>query len=291
MKDTWPVRPVQLTSHSSSSKLYSTLLTKSHTLLCPKENTSTAASLLPPPPTPPPPPPSHLFFSQSQCHNQSTHFNPHHHLLFSTHTTMGACTSKPQKPNPYASRDAPNEQATPAHLPKSQPPPPPPQNDAVISDADAARAKKSPFLPFFSPSPSPAHYFKKSPAHAKTNSATSTPLRFFKRPFPPPSPAKHIRSVLLRRQGKKAVKSSAATAAAIPEDEEEEEMVLDKRFGFSKEFTSRLEVGVEVGRGHFGYTCSATFKKGEHKGHQVAVKVIPKSKVQLSFSFSFFILL
>ena len=83
MKDTWPVRPVQLTSHSSSSKLYSTLLTKSHTLLCPKENTSTTASLLPPPP---PPPPSHLFFSQSQCHNQSTHFNPHHHLLFSTHT-------------------------------------------------------------------------------------------------------------------------------------------------------------------------------------------------------------
>ncbi|KAM3742942.1 hypothetical protein ACB098_07G106500 [Castanea mollissima] len=194
---------------------------------------------------------------------------------------MGACTSKPQKPNPYASRDATNEQATPAHLPKSPLPPPlpqaPPQNDAVISDAVAAVAKKSPFFPFFSPSPSPAHYFKKSPAHTKPNSATSTPLRFFKRPFPPPSPAKHIRAVLLRRQGKKAVKSSSA--AAIPEDEEEEEVVLDKRFGFSKEFTSRLEVGVEVGRGHFGYTCSATFKKGEHKGHQVAVKVIPKSKM------------
>ncbi|KAM4088893.1 hypothetical protein ACB094_07G107200 [Castanea mollissima] len=192
---------------------------------------------------------------------------------------MGACTSKPQKPNPYASRDATNEQATPAHLPKSPLPQAPPQNDAVISDADAAVAKKSPFFPFFSPSPSPAHYFKKSPAHTKPNSATSTPLRFFKRPFPPPSPAKHIRAVLLRRQGKKAVKSSSAAAVAIPEDEEEEEVVLDKRFGFSKEFTSRLEVGVEVGRGHFGYTCSATFKKGEHKGHQVAVKVIPKSKM------------
>lgn len=83
------------------------------------------------------------------------------------------------------------------------------------------------------------------------------------------------------------MKSSSAAAAAIPEDEEEEEVVLDKRFGFSKEFTSRLEVGVEVGRGHFGYTCSATFKKGEHKGQQVAVKVIPKSKVQLSLSFYF----
>lgn len=56
-------------------------------------------------------------------------------------------------------------------------------------------------------------------------------------------------------------------------------MELDKRFGFSKEFTSRLEVGEEVGRGHFGYTCSAKFKKGERKGQQVAVKVIPKSKV------------
>lgn len=89
------------------------------------------------------------------------------------------------------------------------------------------------------------------------------------------------------------------SSSAIPEDEEEEEeeVVLDKRFGFSKEFTSRLEVGVEVGRGHFGYTCSATFKKGEHKGHQVAVKVIPKSKVQLqvhlsfSFSFSFYFII
>ena len=42
---------------------------------------------------------------------------------------------------------------------------------------------------------------------------------------------------------------------------------------------SRLEVGEEVGRGHFGYTCSARFKKGELKGQQVAVKVIPKAKV------------
>lgn len=62
---------------------------------------------------------------------------------------------------------------------------------------------------------------------------------------------------------------------------------MDKRFGFSKEFTSRLEVGEEVGRGHFGYTCSATYKKGEHKGHKVAVKVIPKTKVQYSISLYF----
>jgi hypothetical protein len=80
--------------------------------------------------------------------------------------------------------------------------------------------------------------------------------------------------VLARRQGKK-------ETAAIPEDSEEGGGDLDKRFGFSKDFSSRLEVGEEVGRGHFGYTCSAKFKKGEFKGQQVAVKVIPKAKVNL----------
>lgn len=81
----------------------------------------------------------------------------------------------------------------------------------------------------------------------------------------------------MRRQGKK-----TKASAAIPEEEEEDEEVeleLDKRFGFSKELTSRLEVGEEIGRGHFGYTCSARFKKGELKGQRVAVKVIPKAKV------------
>ncbi|GKV45255.1 hypothetical protein SLEP1_g52364 [Rubroshorea leprosula] len=49
-------------------------------------------------------------------------------------------------------------------------------------------------------------------------------------------------------------------------------------FGFSKHFGSKYELGEEVGRGHFGYTCSTKFKKGELKGQQVAVKVIPKAK-------------
>lgn len=104
----------------------------------------------------------------------------------------------------------------------------------------------------------------------------STPMRFFKRPFPPPSPAKHIRAVLRRRKEKK---KEAENESSIPEEDEGEGVELDKRFGFSKEFTSRLEVGDEVGRGHFGYTCSAKFKKGELKGQQVAVKIIPKSKM------------
>lgn len=70
-------------------------------------------------------------------------------------------------------------------------------------------------------------------------------------------------------------------AAAIPEGEECEGVGadLDKSFGFSKQFTSKYEIAEEVGRGHFGYTCSARFKKGELKGQKIAVKVIPKAKV------------
>lgn len=179
---------------------------------------------------------------------------------------MGACTSKSHKPNPYSLREtleAPQVPETPA-------------NNAAAADA----GKKSPFFPFYSPSP--AHYLfsKKSPAATTAKSGASTPGRLFKRPFPPPSPAKHIKSLLLRRHG-----SVKPNAAAIPEGEEGEGADLDKSFGFSKQFTSRYEIGEEVGRGHFGYTCSATGKKGELKGQRVAVKVIPKSKVSLSLSF------
>lgn len=166
---------------------------------------------------------------------------------------MGICTSKPPKPNPYSARDA-NDGGGNGEVNTTSAPTPLNIKSSVT---------QSHFFPFYSPSPSP------SPAAGKW-----TPRQLFKRPFPPPSPAKHIKAVLARRHGKK---KAAATAAVT---EEEEEADLDKRFGFSKEFTSRLEVGEEVGRGHFGYTCSARFKKGEFKGQQVAVKVIPKSKVR-----------
>jgi len=79
--------------------------------------------------------------------------------------------------------------------------------------------------------------------------------------------------------------------AAIPEGDDEAERErntgLDKSFGFSKHFGSKYEVGKEVLRGHFGYTCKAKFKKGEFKGQEVAVKVIPKSKV---WFFKFFLI-
>ncbi|WOK93329.1 hypothetical protein Cni_G02026 [Canna indica] len=102
-------------------------------------------------------------------------------------------------------------------------------------------------------------------------------------PFPPPSMAKHIRAVLARRHG-----SVKPNEAAIPEDEGEEGRDgagLDKNFGFLKGFASKYEIGEEVGRGHFGYTCTAKTKKGDGKDQPVPVKVIPKAKVKQILSF------
>ncbi|KAG8497933.1 hypothetical protein CXB51_007259 [Gossypium anomalum] len=164
---------------------------------------------------------------------------------------MGGCTSKPSKPKGNLHNDYP----TLPQPPKSPPPP-------------SLLPPTTPFLPTYTP----------SPAHPTKPKTPSTPLRFLKKSFPPPSPAKHIRAVLRRRKpNKKAEKEAAAGIAETEEDEDGVE--LDKRFGFSKELRTKLEIGEEVGRGHFGYTCSAKFKKGEFKGQQVAVKVIPKSKM------------
>ncbi|EMS60422.1 Calcium/calmodulin-dependent serine/threonine-protein kinase 1 [Triticum urartu] len=53
---------------------------------------------------------------------------------------------------------------------------------------------------------------------------------------------------------------------------------LDKGFGFNKGFAAKYDLGDEVGRGHFGYTCAARIRKGARKGDAVAVKLIPKAK-------------
>lgn len=153
----------------------------------------------------------------------------------------------------------------------------------VLPTSSHKASKSSSKFPFYSPSPLPS-LFKNSPAYSNSNSSSvsSTPLRIFKRPFPPPSPAKHIRALLARRHG-----SVKPNEASIPEGSECEEVGLDKSFGFSKQFGAHYEIGEEVGRGHFGYTSSAKAKKGTFKGLDVAVKVITKSKVSLSFVFSF----
>ncbi|XP_050227063.1 CDPK-related kinase 1-like [Mercurialis annua] len=142
-------------------------------------------------------------------------------------------------------------------------------NSHTEGEPQESQTSKASKFPFYSPSPLPS-LFKNSPA---ISSVSSTPLRIFKRPFPPPSPAKHIRALLARRHG-----SVKPNEASIPEGSECD-VGLDKNFGYSNQFVSHYELGEEVGRGHFGYTCSAKAKKGSMKGQEVAVKVIPKSKM------------
>ncbi|KAK2991482.1 hypothetical protein RJ640_016517 [Escallonia rubra] len=189
---------------------------------------------------------------------------------------MGACTSKPPRQNPYSIREDPAN-AHDYNVPET-PPETPGNGDSSNNDSDTG--KKYPVFPFYTPSPARFSSGKKSPSPAPPSpaaagSVNSTPRRFFKRPFPPPSPAKHIKAVLARRGG--SVKPN--NAGVIPEGEESGGSGLDKRFGFSKQFAVRYDIEEEVGRGHFGYTCAARSKKGDHKGQQVAVKVIPKTKM------------
>jgi hypothetical protein len=145
-------------------------------------------------------------------------------------------------------------------------------------DDPPASPVKAPWTPkqgkfsFYLPSPLPPSSYKGSPANS---SVASTPARGgFKRPFPPPSPAKHIRALLARRHG-----SVKPNEASIPEAGEPD-LGLDKSFGYSRHFAAKYDLGREVGRGHFGFTCAAKCKKGELKGEDVAVKVIPKAKVR-----------
>ncbi|KAI3694011.1 hypothetical protein L1987_76969 [Smallanthus sonchifolius] len=119
-----------------------------------------------------------------------------------------------------------------------------------------------------------------SPSPARS----STPgRRFFKRPFPPPSPAKHIKASLARRFGQ----TKQQRAGPIPEDGaavEPELQSLDKNFGYGKNFGAKYELGKEIGRGHFGHTCHARGKKGELKDQALAVKIISKAKMTTAIS-------
>ncbi|KAJ8650228.1 hypothetical protein MRB53_003251 [Persea americana] len=128
------------------------------------------------------------------------------------------------------------------------------------------------------PSPFP-HGSSPLPAGVPPSPARSTPRRFFRRPFPPPSPAKHIKASLAKRQGQ-----PKPQEGPIPEDGGAAERPLDKTFGYGKNFGSKYELGKEVGRGHFGHTCSARARKGQIKGQLVAVKIISKAKMTTAIS-------
>ncbi|GMH21764.1 hypothetical protein Nepgr_023606 [Nepenthes gracilis] len=107
----------------------------------------------------------------------------------------------------------------------------------------------------------------------------STPRRFFRRPFPPPSPAKHIKASLAKRLG-----TTQPKEGPIPENGSEPGQPLDKSFDYSKNFGAKYELGKELGRGHFGYTCSAKGKKGQLKDQVLAVKIISKEKMTTPIS-------
>lgn len=118
-----------------------------------------------------------------------------------------------------------------------------------------------------------------SPSPATSTPGRSTPRRFFRRPFPPPSPAKHIKASLAKRLG-----TAKPKEGTIPEHSTDIEQSLDKSFGYGKNFGAKYELGKEVGRGHFGHTCSAKGKKGELKDQPVAVKIISKAKMTTAIS-------
>ncbi|XP_059634428.1 CDPK-related kinase 3-like [Cornus florida] len=133
-----------------------------------------------------------------------------------------------------------------------------------------------------SPSQSPYPHGAPSPypVGVSPSPARATPRRFFKRPFPPPSPAKHIKASLARRFG-----HAKSKEGPIPEDGTmESDQSLDKNFGYNKNFGAKYELGKEVGRGHFGHTCYARGKKGELRDQPVAVKIISKSKMTTAIS-------
>ncbi|XP_076955720.1 CDPK-related kinase 3-like [Bidens hawaiensis] len=118
-----------------------------------------------------------------------------------------------------------------------------------------------------------------SPSPARS----STPgRRFFKRPFPPPSLAKHIKASIARRFGH----PKPPREGPIPEDGafEVELELLDKKFGYGNDFGVKYELGKEIGRGHFGHTCYARDKNGELKDHPFAVKIISKVKMTTAIS-------
>ncbi|BBG97695.1 CDPK-related kinase 3 [Prunus dulcis] len=150
------------------------------------------------------------------------------------------------------------------------------QNGVVSVKNTPARSSNpspwpSPYPQGVSASPLPAGV---SPSPARS----STPGRFFRRRFAPPSPAKHIKASLAKRFGK-------PKESPIPEEHGvEPEQLLDKSFGYGKNFGAKYELGKEVGRGHFGHTCSGRGKKGELKDQPVAVKIISKAKMTTAIS-------
>ncbi|XP_071698154.1 CDPK-related kinase 3-like isoform X1 [Rutidosis leptorrhynchoides] len=190
---------------------------------------------------------------------------------------MGQCYGK-TIPTTDNDNDIPTTIITAAGHHHQQPQSPLPSSTATVKNTPARSS--SPWA-----SPYPQGLASPLPTGVSPSPArSSTPgRRFFKRPFPPPSPAKHIKASLARRFGH----PKQPREGPIPEDGtavEPELQSLDKNFGYNKNFGAKYELGKEIGRGHFGHTCHAKGKKGELKDHALAVKIISKVKMTTAIS-------
>ncbi|XP_065031586.1 CDPK-related kinase 3-like [Musa acuminata AAA Group] len=167
-----------------------------------------------------------------------------------------------------------------------------PDDGGEVGDGNTATATNTPqpgdsghVTPIYSSSCWPSPYTQGSaspfPAGVSPSPASSTPRRFFRRPFPPPSPAKHIKAALAKRLDPGRLKEGTTAEDGTGNAEKP---TLNKNFGYGKNFGSKYELGKEVGRGHFGNTCLAKAKKGDIKGQTVAVKIVSKAKMTTPIS-------
>ncbi|XP_048132665.1 CDPK-related kinase 3 isoform X1 [Rhodamnia argentea] len=200
---------------------------------------------------------------------------------------MGQCYGK-TAPTAASDNDVVTISVSGDHNPSQPPPPPPPSSStpSQVRHGSTTPARPSNPSPWASPYP---HGVGVSPSPGR-----ATPRRkFFRRPFPPPSPAKHIKASLAKRfaymspkhgtipeEGREGDGGGGAAAAAA----EAEAQQLDKSFGYNKNFGAKYELGKEVGRGHFGHTCSAKGRKGDLKDQLLAVKIISKAKMTTAIS-------
>ncbi|CDP08633.1 unnamed protein product [Coffea canephora] len=181
-------------------------------------------------------------------------------------------------------------------LPDDRPSSSPTNNGGVNISSVKNTPGRSSALPSPNPWPSPYPHgggpggTSPLPAGVSPSPARSTPgRRFFKRPFPPPSPAKHIKASLARRFGypktpREGPIPEDSTTTAVATESDHHQHSLDKNFGYNKNFGAKYELGKEVGRGHFGHTCFAKGKKSELKDVPVAVKIISKAKMTTAIS-------
>ncbi|XP_078161074.1 CDPK-related kinase 3-like [Carex rostrata] len=194
-----------------------------------------------------------------QCYARSIPVSDADHTYTTTTTTSASSPTasynnhqRPQSPHRHHGRS-----------------PRPASKPATPSRPSTASTAPSPWL-----SPLP-------PGIAPSPARPSTPRRFFRRPFPPPSPAKHIKASLAKRAPPTPDNQVPVVPFPVSENSNGDASLdgLDKTFGFGKNFGAKYELGKEVGRGHFGHTSIARAKKGEMKGQLVAVKIIPKTKM------------